>query len=321
LILKVTNYGCVISELHVPDRAGKLDDVVLGFASEEEYRGGSPYFGATVGRVANRIRGARFQLDVQEYVVAANDGEHHLHGGKIGWDKVLWDAEQSETPDGPAITFTHVSKDGEEGYPGTVTAQTIYTLTHRDQLVVVMRATTDRTTIVNMAHHTYWNLGGFASGSILDHELMLFAEDYTPGDPMVPTGAVVPVKGTPFDFTMPKAIGVDIERAGGTPTGFDHNFVVSGPPSAIRPVARLKDPKSGRVMTLEANQPGLQFYSGNFLDGTAKGKGAVYAKHAGLCLETQKFPNAINVPAWRDQVVLEPGHTYEHTMIHHFTAS
>jgi len=321
LILKVTNYGCVISELHVPDRDGKLGDVVLGFGSDEEYRSESPYFGATVGRVANRIRNARFELEGKVYLVAANDGEHHLHGGVVGWDKVFWDAVEHTTADGPAITFTHVSKDGEEGYPGTVTAQTIYTLTNRNELVVVMRATTDRATVVNMAHHTYWNLGGYASGSILDHELMLFAEEYTPGDPMVPTGAVVPVKGTPFDFTSPKAIGLDLERAGGTPIGFDHNFVVSGSPAALRPVARLKDPKSGRVMTLEANQPGVQFYSGNFLDGKAKGKGATFAKHAGLCLETQKFPNAINVPGWREQVVLQPDQAYEHTMIHRFTAS
>jgi aldose 1-epimerase len=183
-----------------------------------------------------------------------------------------------------------------------------------------MDATTDKTTIVNMAHHTYWNLGGHDSGPIVDHELTLFADKYTPGDPMVPTGAIKPVKGTPFDFTAPKPISKDLKSAGGTPIGFDHNFVVNGDPATMRPVARLRDPKSGRVLTIEANQPGVQFYSGNFLDGKKAGKaGVAYAQYTGLCLETQKFPNAINVPAWRDQVVLQPGQTYEHSMVHRFS--
>jgi aldose 1-epimerase len=320
LVLKVTNYGTIITELHVPDRAGRLSDVVLGFEKLDSYRQGSPYFGATVGRVANRIRGAKFALEGKEYVVAANDGAHHLHGGVTGWDKVVWAATLGQTPDGPNVTFTHVSKDGEEGYPGTVHATVVYTLTNEDELVIEMRATTDATTLVNVAHHTYWNLGGFGAGPITEHELTLFADRYTPGDPMVPTGAVEPVKGTAFDFTAPKPIGKDLKAAGGTPVGYDHNFVVNGDPRTLRPVARVKDPKSGRVMTLAADQPGVQFYSGNFLDGTLTGKGATYAQHTGFCLETQTFPNAIHVPAWKDQVVLRPGQAYSHTMIHRFSA-
>ncbi len=319
LRVSVTEYGTIITELHVPDRSGKLADIVLGFASVAEYDERSPYFGATVGRVANRIRSAQFELDGKRYDLARNDGPHHLHGGPKGWDKVVWEAKPMETPDGPAIQFTYVSPDGEEGYPGTVTAKTKYTLTNRDELYVEMLATTDETTLVNMAHHGYWNLGGVGSGPITDHELTLFADQYTPGDPMVPTGAIELVKGTPFDFTKAKPIGRDLEAAGGSPVGYDHNFVVRGEPSALRPVARVKDPKSGRVMTLEADQPGVQFYSGNFLDGTLAGKGVSYGKHTGFCLETQKFPNAINVPSWRDQMILEPGETYSHTMIHRFS--
>jgi aldose 1-epimerase len=319
LVLKVTNYGTIVTELHVPDRSGKMADVVLGFESVEGYQKESPYFGATVGRVANRIRDAKFELDGREYVLAVNDGKNHLHGGLLGWDKVLWDASPVETPHGPRIEFTYVSKDGEEGYPGSVNAQVVYTLTNENEFVIEMHATTDKTTIVNMAHHTYWNLGGFAAGPITDHVLTLLADQYTPGDPMVPTGAILPVKGTPFDFTNAKPIGQDVRATGGTPVGYDHNFVVNGEPNALRPVARVKDPKSGRVMTLEANQPGVQFYSGNFLDGTTRGKGVAYAQHTGFCLETQKFPNAVGVPAWKDQVVLRPGATYSHKMIHRFT--
>jgi aldose 1-epimerase len=320
LVLKVTNYGTIVTELHVPDRSGKIADVVLGFESVEGYQKESPYFGATVGRVANRIRDAKFELEGRKYELAVNDGKNHLHGGLKGWDKVLWNATPVETPHGPRIEFTYVSKDGEEGYPGTVDAQVIYTLTNENEFVIEMHATTDKTTIVNMAHHTYWNLGGFAAGPITDHVLQLFADRYTPGDPMVPTGVIEPVEGTPFDFTTPKPIGQDLHATRGTPVGYDHNFVVNGEPNSLRPVARVKDPKSGRVMTLEANQPGVQFYSGNFLDGTTTGKGVAYAQHTGFCLETQRFPNAVGIPAWKDQVVLRPRETYVHKMIHRFTA-
>ncbi len=239
-----------------------------------------------------------------------------MHGGKKGFDKVVWGADASQTPSGPAIQLRYVSRAGEEGYPGTVTAIVTYTLTNDAELRVHMEATTDVTTPVNLAQHTYWNLGGIGSGTILDAELTLHADEYTPGDPTVPTGKIESVKGTPFDFTLPKAIGKDLEKTGGNPVGFDANWVVRGDPHKMRPVATLRDPKSGRVMTLEADQPGVQFYSGNFLDGSIKGKGITYVKHSALCLETQKFPNAINVPAWQSQVVLKPGQTYKHTMVH-----
>jgi aldose 1-epimerase len=314
---KITNYGAIITELHMPDKTGKLGDIVLGFDNVGDYVKKSPFFGAIVGRVANRIKDATFELDGKTYKLNANNAPHHLHGGKKGWDKVIWKAEPIETPAGPSLKLTHVSPDGEENYPGTVTATAVYTLTNDNELKVDMQATTDKTTLVNMAHHSYWNLAG--NGTIADHELTMPADKYTPGAPMVPDGKIVPVKGTPFDFTVAKPIGKDLKAAGGTPVGFDHNWVVNGDPHAFRLVAKLKDPKSGRVMTISADQPGLQFYSGNFMDGTTKGKGVTHVQYAGLCLETQKFPNSVNVPAWRAEVVLKPGQTYKHSMVHKFT--
>jgi aldose 1-epimerase len=319
LIAKITNYGAIVTELHVPDRAGRLADVVLGFDNLDDYLGTHPYFGAIVGRVANRIANAAFTLDGKRYPLAANDAPHHLHGGKKGWDKVVWNATTNGTAQGPSLELTYTSTNGEEGYPGAVTAKTVYTLTHDNELKVEMEATTDAPTIVNMAHHSYWNLGGYNSGTILDHELTLHADRYTPGTPMVPDGRMTPVAATPFDFTTAKTIGKDLKHTGLTPIGYDHNFVVNGDPNQLRAVARLKDPKSGRVMTISADQPGVQFYSGNFLDGSINGKGATYGQHTGLCLETQKFPNAINVPAWQDQVILRPGRTYRHVMVHKFS--
>jgi aldose 1-epimerase len=318
MVAKITNYGAIVTELHVPDRKGEMGDVVLGFDNVDDYVAKSPYFGSIVGRVANRIKDATFALEGKTYKLAANNPPHHLHGGKKGWDKVIWVAEPKETAKGPSLKLTHVSPDGEEGYPGTVTASVVYTLTDDGELAVDMEATTDKTTLINMAHHSYWNLGGFASGTILDHQLTINADQYTPGDP-VPDGKVKAVKGTPFDFTTAKPIGRDIKAAGGKPVGYDHNWIVNGDAHALRLMATLKDPKSGRVMTVSADQPGLQFYSGNFLDGSNKGKGADQPQYAGLCLESQKFPNSINVPAWRDAVILQPGKTYKHSMIHGFS--
>lgn len=324
--LAVAEYGAIVTQLHVPDRDGKLADIVLGYENVADYVEAktTPYFGATVGRVANRIENARFELDGQHYELFANNGPHHLHGGRRGWDKVVWDAEPQETAAGPEIRLSYTSPDGEEGYPGEVRAQTVYALTHAGELIVTMRATTDRPTLVNMAHHTYWNLSGHGSGSIEDHELTLLADEYTPSEPVpgadpVPRGVIEPVAGTPFDFTLAKRIGNDLRAVGGSPAGFDHNWVVRGEADRLRPAARVKDPKTGRVLDLSANQPGIQFYSGKFLDGSHQGKGATYGQYAGLCLETQKFPNAISVPGWRDQVLLLPGQTYEHVMVHRFS--
>lgn len=320
LVLKVATYGATVTSLLVPDRAGRLADVVLGFDDLAGYLSDSPFFGATVGRVANRIRGGRFELDGRSYTLATNNGPDHLHGGEKGWDKVVWGAEAMEGGDGPTVRLSYRSPDGEEGYPAAVTAIATYTLTHKNELRVEMGATSTGVTLINMAHHTYWNLGGEGSGSILDHDLTLHASRYTPGDPVVPTGRVDAVDGTPFDFTGGRRIGERVGEAGGDPAGYDHNFIVDGAPGELRPVARLSDPRTGRAMTIEADQPGLQFYCGKFLDGSLVGKaGAAYRRYGGLCLETQAFPNAINIPAWRDQVVLVPGKTYGHRMIHRFS--
>jgi aldose 1-epimerase len=320
-VLRVTTYGAAVTELHLPDRDGRLADVVLGFENLEGYVQHGAFFGATVGRVANRIRAARFTLDGQVYALAATDGADHLHGGRRGWNQAIWSAQPEQREQGPSLTLAHVSEDGDEGYPGRVTATVEYTLTHTDELLVTMRAQTDRLTIVNLAHHSYWNLGGHHSGNVLDHELVLEADEFTPGDPVVPTGEVRSVAGTPYDFRSAKPIGRDLESAGESPRGFDHNWVVRGPLGQLRPVARVQHPGSGRVLTLEADAPGVQFYSGNFLDGSLTGKGQRYGRHAGLCLETQAFPNAINVPAWQGQVILRPGQEYRHHMRHRFSAS
>jgi aldose 1-epimerase len=322
LELKVLSYGGIITELRVPDRQGKLDDIVLGFDDLESYREKTPYFGAVIGRIANRISGARFTLDGKEYQLAANDGKNSLHGGRKGWDKVVWDAAAFDTPAGPVVQLSYVSKDGEEGFPGTVTARNTYTLTHQNELKIEMEATTDRTTIVNMAHHTYWNLAGQSSGTVLDQEMQIDADQYTPVDPALNTqnGSILPVAGTAFDFRTSKPLGRDLKAAGGNPQGFDTNWVVRGEPHALRHVLRVKDPKSGRVLTLQADQPGVQLYTGNFLDGTLRGKGGTsYPQYGAFCIETQKFPNSINVPAWRNEVVLEPGQVYVSTMIHSFS--
>jgi len=320
LVVKVMTHGAAITQLWLPDRNGKSADVVLGFDDLAGYQKGSAYFGVTVGRVANRIRKATFTLEGHTYHVAGNDRGDHLHGGVKGWDKVVWSATAVSSPEGPALTLRYLSKDGEEGYPGTVTAQVTYTLSNSNQLKIAMRATTDRVTLVNMAQHSYFNLAGEAAGSVAEHVLRLDAAAYTPGDPTVPTGEVKRVAGTPFDFTTAKPVGRDLKAVGGTPIGYDHNYVVDGAPSALRPVAQLRDPGSGRALRLEANRPGVQLYTGNYLDGSAIGKGGrPYRQYAGLCLETQDFPNAINVPAWREQVILSPGQTYAHDMSLTFT--
>jgi aldose 1-epimerase len=237
----------------------------------------------------------------------------------------VWNAEPSETADGPSIKLTYESKDGEEGYPGTVKATNIYTWTNKNELKVDMEATTDKTTIVNMAHHSYWNLAGHDSGSILEHEVTINADKFTPGDKetLVVGGQVKAVKGTVWDFTKPKAIGKDVKAAGGKAPaiGFDANWIVNGDAHKMREALKFKDPKSGRVMVVDGDQPGVQFYSGNFLDGSVKGKGgAQYNQYQAICVETQKFPNSINVPAWQNEVILKPGQTYKSMMVHKFSA-
>ena len=322
LVMDVANYGGVITRFEVPDRHGKLADVVLGFDDLASYEGSSPYFGAVIGRVANRISDASFTLEDKAYRLAANHGSSSLHGGRKGWDKVVWNAQATQTAEGPRLRLTYTSLDGEEGYPGTVKASNTYTLTDRNVLKIEMEASTDKATLINMAHHTYWNLAGHDSGSVCDQELSIHARQYTPADPLSLTvsGDVAPVAGTPFDFTTAKPIGRHLLAAGGKPPGFDSNWIVDGVCHALRPVAQAKDRKSGRVLSLSGDQRGIQFYSGNFLDRTICGKGGTpYERYGGFCLETQEFPNSINVPAWRDSVILWPGQTSKSTMLIAFT--
>jgi aldose 1-epimerase len=317
LVMKVTNYGATITELHVPDRSGDMADVVLGFDDLQGYLSDSPYFGCIAGRCANRIAAGSFELDDSIYQLASNDGVNHLHGGTRGFDKRVWDATVLEMVDGPAVRFERLSPDGEEGYPGNLRVAVTYTLTNNNELRTEIEATTDAATVCNIAQHTYWNLAGHDSGPVLDHVLEFRAERYTPvNDSLIPTGSLSPVAGTPFDFREAKPIGRDLAAVGGDPVGYDHNLVVDG--RGLRLVCRVTEPRSGRTMELYSDQPGCQFYSGNFLDGSISGKGgAVYAQYQGFCLETQLFPDAIHQPAWPSPV-LRPGETYRHVMITRF---
>ena len=317
LILKATSYGAAITELHVPDRDGVLADVVLGFDDLDGYLGENPYFGCIAGRCANRIAQGRFELDGESWQLSTNDDVNHLHGGERGFDKRVWDATVLEKDGGPAVRFERVSPDGEEGYPGSLRVAVTYTLTNNNELRTEIEATTDVPTLCNIAQHTYWNLAGHESGSVRDHLLEFRAQRYTPvGETLIPTGSLSPVAGTPFDFREPKPIGRDLAAAGGDPVGYDHNLVVDG--AGLRLICRVTEPGSGRTMELYSDQPGCQFYSGNFLDGSITGKGgAVYAQYQGFCLETQVYPDAIHQPDWPSPV-LRPGETYRHVMITRF---
>ena len=327
LSAKITNYGGIVTSLEVPDAGGETADVVLGFGSLEDYRSdayqtSNPYFGAIIGRVANRIAEGTFSLDGETYTLATNNGPNHLHGGDVGFNQKVWRAQTQMSDTGPSLILSYTSPDGEEGYPGTLNVTVTYTLTN-NILRFETVATTDQATPVNLTNHTYWNLAGEGSGTILDHELTLSSNWYTPADAtLIPTGEILAVSGTPFDFTQAKAIGADIEQEavasidGG---GYDTNFLVNGKISALRPAARLHDPASGRVMELYTTQPGIQFYSGNFLDGTLTGEGgAAYEKYGGVALEPQAYPNAVNIPHFPD-VVLQPDNVYRQVIEYKFS--
>jgi aldose 1-epimerase len=319
MVARVAEYGATLTQLLVPSAPGKRGDVVLGFDTVEEYVAHSWFFGATVGRVANRIGEAQFTLDGETYNVAANNGPHHLHGGARGWDKVVWTAEDVfSDAQRASVTFVHRSANAEEGYPGAVVAQTTYSLDEANVLSVTMEAHTDAPTLVNMAHHSYWDLSAGESPNILGHHLQLAASKYTPITDGVPRGEVAWVADTPFDFRQLREVGRDFALLTNDPRGYDHNWVVDGDPTALREVARLVDPVTQRRMTLSANQPGVQFYSGIFMDGSIHGRGRPLTQYRALCLETQAFPNAINVPEWQSQVILRPGAVYRHEMQHHF---
>jgi aldose 1-epimerase len=317
---KVITYGAILTELDAPDKKGETADVVLGFDDLKSYVAGHPYFGATVGRVANRIAKGKFTLDGKEYKVATNNGPNHLHGGLKGFDKVVWKAEAVQAKDGAGVRFRYHSPDGEEGYPGNLDVSVTYTLTDDNALRIDYEAKTDKATPINLTNHTYFNLAGAGKGDILGHELMLAADKYTPADEtLIPTGKIEPVKGTPFDFTTAKPIGKDLKEVKGNPVGYDVNFVLrSGDDKKPALGARVVEPKSGRVLEMWTTEPGVQFYTGNFLDGKQEGKGGVYKQYYGFCLEAQHFPDSINQPAF-PSVLLKPGQTYRQTTIYKFS--
>lgn len=309
LSAEIMSYGATLMALHTPDRRGRLENIVLGFDTLDRYLAGTPYFGATVGRYANRIAGARFVLDGREYKLAANEGANSLHGGRVGFDKVLWRAQTM--PDG--VVLSYLSADGEEGYPGELTVDVVYRLTDDDRLNIDYRATTTKPTPINLTHHSYFNLSGRALKEITGHHLRIYADRYTPVDKeLIPTGAVRTVAGTPFDFRSGQLIGARIDadddqlRFAG---GYDHNFVLNKRAGVFARAALLSDPQSGRAMDVWTTEPGLQFYSGNFLEGSLIGPHGPFARRTGLCLEPQHFPNSPNEPRF-PSTVLRPGDEY-----------
>lgn len=323
MTVKLTDYGASIVSIMVPDRNGKLADVVLGYDSVRGYENGHVYFGAVVGRYANRIAGGKFTLDGKDYQATINDGKNSLHGGRVGFNKKLWMAEPLKTPKGPAVKFTYVSKDGEEGYPGTVTVTATYTLTKDDAIHIDYTGTTDMTTILNVCNHSYFNLTGDPTKTILDHDLMIDADKITPVDNgLIPTGKLEDVAKTPFDFCKMTSIGSRINEDNAQLKichGYDMNWVINGYTKEVRKVAELFDSSSGREMDILTDQPGLQFYSGNFLNGLDVGKGGVkYQFRTGLALETQHYPDSSNEPKF-PSVTLKPGQKYQTTTIYKFS--
>ena len=344
---KITNYGGIVTSLEVPDKDGNFTDIVLGHDKLEDYLKGHPYFGALVGRYANRIGNAKFTINDKEYKLAANNNKiHHLHGGIKGFDKVVWDTQQMQDSMCIGLKMTYLSKDGEEGYPGNLHSTVIYSLNNKNELRIEYYAKTDKPTIANLTHHGYFNLAGHGNGDILGHKLMLNADHFTPVDEgLIPTGELRPVKNTPFDFTKPTAIGARIDPAdnlqlqlkdnGGYAHGFiridqdnlqltygggyDHNFVLKNKSGKLKTAATVFEPTSGRFMEALTTEPGVQFYCGNFLDGTNIGKGGKVYKHRyGFCLEPQPFPDSPNKPEF-PSVVLKPGDTYRHTTVYRFS--
>jgi aldose 1-epimerase len=317
---KVITYGATLTELYVPDRTGKPGDVVLGFSDLQGYLGDEPFFGATIGRYANRIAKGHFTLNGKEYSLALNNGPNSLHGGKIGFGRKVWKAEILPGMTAAAVRFTYVSKDGEENYPGTLNVAVTYTLTDTNELKLDYRAETDQDTPVNLTNHSYFALGG-SGKTILDEVLFLNADEYTPVDAtLIPTGEIKSVKGTPLDFTKPTAIGARINEIKDI-GGYDHNFVINGKAGKLRLAARATDPATGRQMEVWATEPGVQFYSSIGLNGSIVGKnGIAYPKFGGLCLETQHFPDSVNHPNF-PSAILHPGKAFESETIYKFSVT
>jgi aldose 1-epimerase len=315
--VRISTYGATLVSLTVPDRTGTIGNVVAGFDSLQGYLRPSPYFGATVGRYANRIGDGRFSLNGAEYVLARNNGENHLHGGVRGFDKRVWSAKALSRQ---SLELTYLSEDGEEGYPGNLSVTVVYTLTDDNELRIKYSAATDKTTVVNLTHHSYFNLAG--DGDILAHELVINADRFTPVDAtLIPTGELRDVAGTPFDFRSATAIGERIEQQdeqlllGG---GYDHNYVLNRSGSGLESAATVRDPKSGRVMEVLTTEPGMQLYTGNFLDGTLESGGRVFTRRSAFCLETQHFPDSPNKPEF-PSTILEPGGEYRSTTVYRFS--
>ena len=323
--VQAINYGAIITSLKVPDRTGKVADVVLGFDRPEQYwaEPTPPYFGAIVGRYGNRIAKGQFAIGGKTYKLVTNNGPNHLHGGNRGFDKVYWDMSTKNSPQGSSVVFTRLSPDGEEGYPGNLRATVTYTLTEKNELIVDYRATTDKATTVNLTQHSYFNLAGEGSGDILGHELTINADRYTPIDATsIPTGEIASVEGTPFDFRTPMSIGARIMQDNEqlrNGKGYDHNFVLNRQGEGLVHAAHVYEPSSGRVMDVHTTEPGVQFYSGNFLDGSITGKsGRVYQQRFGFCLETQHFPDSPNQPQF-PSTILRPGAEYRSRTVYAFS--
>lgn len=320
----IMTYGGIVVSLKTRDRNGRLDDIVLGFNDFDTYLKPPPYFGAIIGRYGNRIGGARFSIGGVEYKLPANDGPNTLHGGVKGFDKVLWKARDVSDAAAQRLELTYLSKDGEEGFPGNLSTTVVYSLTANNELRIDYSATTDKDTVVNLTNHSYFNLAGPAGGDILGHELTLFADRFTPVDKnLIPTGELRPVEGTPLDFRKATPIGARIHqddeqlKLGG---GYDHNFVLNSGGGALALAARVYEPTTGRIMEVFTTEPGIQFYTGNFLDGSFTGVGGkIYARRTGFCLETQHFPDSPNKPQF-PPTLLKPGVTYQTTTVYKFSA-
>jgi aldose 1-epimerase len=320
--VRAMNYGGIIVSIRVPDRNGDFADVVLGHETLDGYRPNPPFFGAIVGRYANRIANGTFKLDGETYTLPKNDGPNTLHGGDKGFDKAVWDGEPLKGRTG--VAFSYLSKNGEEGFPGNLRVKVTYTLTNANSLEIDYEATTDKATPINLSNHSYFNLKGEGNGDILDHEIMINADRFTPVDKnLIPTGELRPVKGTPFDFTKPTKIGARIDdnyEQLVLAHGYDHNFVINRHGGGLVLAARVYEPTTGRTLEVSTTQPGVQFYTGNFLDGTITGKhGHVYKKHYGFCLETQHFPDSPNHPSFPN-TILRPGETFQQKTVFKFSA-
>lgn len=314
--VRITNYGGIVTHIFVPDKNGKPGDVVLGFDSLDGYLQDPPYFGALVGRYANRIANGKFSIDGKEYKLATNNGPNHLHGGLKGFDKVVWDSQEIKNPSSVGLKLNYLSKDMEEGYPGNLDVTVEYILTNNNELKIKYNASTDKKTIVNLTNHSYFNLAGVNSEDILSHDLIIYGNRFTPVDKtLIPTGELSPVKGTAMDFTSAHKIGKRISSVEG---GYDHNWVLNDSSGKVSLAARVFEETSGRVLEVLTDQPGVQFYSGNFLDSTITGKNnTVYIKHSGFCLETQHFPDSPNQPNF-PSTLLSPGEKYEYNTIYRF---